>query len=106
MQCVLLQDLQHDNDCMNEQEKDAAYDHKGSKKAYLDEMIKKIGERGITSILVESGGDLFYSFVKKNLYDTISYFVAPKYLESEGNFEFQNTSIKKFGDDTLIEFSK
>lgn len=43
----------------------------------MHEVVKKLGEMGITSILVEGGSKIFTHFIKESLFDKISTFIAP-----------------------------
>lgn len=44
----------------------------------LKDMLQKLGERGIDSILLEGGGELAFSFLEKGLIDEVFAFMAPK----------------------------
>jgi len=44
------------------------------------EVVAKLGQMGITSILVEGGSKIFTRFVKESLFDKISIFIAPMIL--------------------------
>lgn len=44
----------------------------------LKEILKVLAERKISSILVEGGAELSYSFLKEGLVDKVYYFIAPK----------------------------
>ncbi len=46
----------------------------------IREFLKKIGEFGIASILIEGGGELAASFLEENLVDKIYWIVAPKII--------------------------
>ncbi len=46
----------------------------------LTDVLKKLGERNITSVLVEGGGKIFSAFIKEKLEDEILIFMAPKFL--------------------------
>ncbi len=43
----------------------------------VHEVVAKLGEMGITSILVEGGSKIFTHFIKESLFDKISIFMAP-----------------------------
>ena len=55
----------------------------------LYEIIKYLGKMNISSILVEGGGKIFTSFIKKRLFDKISIFIAPVLI---------GTGIESIGD--------
>ena len=44
----------------------------------LSLLLKKLGERDITSLLVEGGGNVHFSFLRENLADKVCAFIAPK----------------------------
>jgi diaminohydroxyphosphoribosylaminopyrimidine deaminase/5-amino-6-(5-phosphoribosylamino)uracil reductase len=47
-------------------------------------LVKKLGEIGITSVLIEGGGEVAASFLKKGVVDKIVFFYAPKIIGEEG----------------------
>lgn len=86
-------------------------------KVDLNFLLKKLGEREITSILVEGGGTLHFSMLKENLVDKIFAFIAPKILGGKNaltavegaGFEklsdairLKNFSAEKIGKDFLL----
>lgn len=46
----------------------------------LSQIMQKLSQHSITSILVEGGSKIITSFIQQNLYDTISVFIAPKII--------------------------
>jgi len=83
----------------------------------LKEAIVKLGEVGITSILVEGGPMLASTIIEEKLFDRISIFVAPKII-GEGlsyfNYKaekmadalnFSNAEVKVVGQQALFELS-
>lgn len=85
----------------------------------LKSALKKIGELGIASILVEGGSNIFTSFVKQNLFDDIKAFISPKLMGDGisvlGNLNIRNirkaktlsiNSFEKIGDDLLVELRR
>lgn len=54
-------------------------------KVDLKEMMKKLGERGIDSVLLEGGGTLNYSMFKNNLVDKVRMYIAPKIIGGSKN---------------------
>ncbi len=46
----------------------------------LEEVLRKLGARGITSLLVEGGGELEGSFLDRRLGDRVALYVAPRIL--------------------------
>ncbi len=49
-------------------------------KVSIKEVLKALGERGITSLLVEGGSQTHASFIKEGLYDEIQTVIAPKII--------------------------
>lgn len=66
----------------------------------LDEMMKKLAEENITSILVEPGQNLAAALLRENLVDKIECFVAPKILGG-GTKSFMGVGINRM--DEIIE---
>ncbi|MBN2477718.1 bifunctional diaminohydroxyphosphoribosylaminopyrimidine deaminase/5-amino-6-(5-phosphoribosylamino)uracil reductase RibD, partial [Candidatus Micrarchaeota archaeon] len=52
----------------------------GKKRVDLKKLLKKLGKKGITSVLVEGGSEINGSFLKENLVDRFYFFIAPKIL--------------------------
>ncbi|MDP2302585.1 MAG: bifunctional diaminohydroxyphosphoribosylaminopyrimidine deaminase/5-amino-6-(5-phosphoribosylamino)uracil reductase RibD [Ignavibacteria bacterium] len=88
-------------------------------KINLKSALKKIGELGIASILIEGGSEVFSSFVKQNLFDEIITFISPKLLGNGvsvfGDLDIRNinkakllrfNTIEKIGDDLLVELRR
>jgi diaminohydroxyphosphoribosylaminopyrimidine deaminase/5-amino-6-(5-phosphoribosylamino)uracil reductase len=48
----------------------------------LKKILEELAKRNITSLLVEGGGEIFTSFIKKKLYNKISVFTAPLIIGS------------------------
>ncbi|WP_034733198.1 bifunctional diaminohydroxyphosphoribosylaminopyrimidine deaminase/5-amino-6-(5-phosphoribosylamino)uracil reductase RibD [Bacteriovorax sp. Seq25_V] len=83
----------------------------------LGETLAKLGEMGITSVLIEGGPMLACSIVEQKLFDRISIFIAPKILgeglsyykkHSEKMAEalnFKNCEVKVIGKQALFELS-
>jgi len=81
----------------------------------IEEGLNKLGELGITSILVEGGGTLASSLLEKNLVDKASIFVAPKIIgDGVGYYNkknevmsealnFQKAEVKIVGSQALFE---
>ncbi len=89
-----------------------------NKKVNLKELLKRLGGLEITSLLVEGGGKINASFLENDLVDKVLFFIAPKIIggekaltpvEGEGierikqAVKLKNISIKRFGEDVLIE---
>jgi diaminohydroxyphosphoribosylaminopyrimidine deaminase/5-amino-6-(5-phosphoribosylamino)uracil reductase len=61
------------------------------------EILKELYKKGITSLLVEGGANVFSQFIKDYLYDDIYFIVVPKIL-GEGISSFDNFAINKLSD--------
>lgn len=49
----------------------------------LKELVKKLGQEGIDSILIEGGGTLNFSALEENIVDKVIFYIAPKILGGE-----------------------
>ncbi|MGC8496832.1 MAG: 2,5-diamino-6-(ribosylamino)-4(3H)-pyrimidinone 5'-phosphate reductase [Thermoplasmata archaeon] len=49
----------------------------GTEKVDITMMLEKLSEMGIRRLMVEGGGTVIYSFLKLQLYDELSLFIAP-----------------------------
>ncbi|EDP73770.1 bifunctional diaminohydroxyphosphoribosylaminopyrimidine deaminase/5-amino-6-(5-phosphoribosylamino)uracil reductase RibD, partial [Hydrogenivirga sp. 128-5-R1-1] len=84
----------------------------------LKDILNELYKRDIIHILVEGGKEIITQFIKENLFDKISVFIAPKIVGEEGissvgklHIEDINSSIKlnkkrikSLEEDVLIEF--
>lgn len=68
----------------------------------LMDVLGKMGQIKITSVLVEGGSKVFSSFLKKNIWDEINLFIAPKIL-GDGISPFSDLKLKSI--DSAIEFN-
>lgn len=80
-------------------------------------LVKKLGEMEITSVLVEGGGDVGASFLKKGIVDKVVFFYAPKIIGSEGvsmvgklgvsevkdALSIRTVKLKKIGEEFVVE---
>ncbi len=88
------------------------------KKVDLKDLLKRLGKKGITSILLEGGGKLNASFLQNKLIDKLNIFIAPKIVGGKkapgfimGNgieslkdaYQLTSIDVKRFGDDILLE---
>lgn len=84
----------------------------------LEELFLELGEQGISSILIEGGGNVIASALNRRLADKVLLFIAPKIIggkeaktsvEGEGISEIsqalylREVDVKKIGEDILIE---
>ncbi len=82
----------------------------------LAALLAVLGERGITSILVEGGATVNASFLEAGLVDKVHWFVAPKFIggnaapgpvggigtELSTAWELDNISVNRFGLDICV----
>lgn len=85
-------------------------------KVDLFDLLKKLGKRGIQSILLEGGSRLAGEALRHGLIDECVFFYAPKVIGSDGfspfamtgvtsmsnSIHFSNISVRHIGDDTVI----
>ncbi|MFZ4714268.1 MAG: bifunctional diaminohydroxyphosphoribosylaminopyrimidine deaminase/5-amino-6-(5-phosphoribosylamino)uracil reductase RibD [Bacteriovoracaceae bacterium] len=84
-------------------------------KINLQDLLKELGERKITSLVVEGGSSLYTQFLNLNLFDKVSIFIAPiiigqgkstigdLFTESLSEaIRFYNTSFESLGADILF----
>jgi len=84
----------------------------------LKELVKKIGQEGIDSILIEGGGTLNFSALEENIVDKVIFYIAPKILGGENSkssiagrgfstldqsVNLKNISYRKIGGDLVVE---
>ena len=60
----------------------------------LKDLLKKLAERGVVSVLVEGGPTLVTALLKQKLIDRVVHFISPTYL-GEGLSCINNLEIKK-----------
>jgi riboflavin biosynthesis pyrimidine reductase len=65
-------------------------------------VLKALGERGIASLLVEGGSEVFTSFLRENAVDKLLIFISPKILGA-GISAIGDLGIRSM-DDTLAVF--
>src|SRR4030043_158839 len=88
------------------------------KKVNLDWLMKKLGRREITSVLIEGGSSLNEHALEDGIVDKVMFFIAPKIIGGMGSFpavggkthknleeayRIKDLKIRKFGEDFLIE---
>lgn len=84
----------------------------------LHDLLRRLGDCGVTSLLVEGGGDTAWSFLREGLADRMLVFIAPKIIggrnaktsvEGEGvrvlnkAYRLKNMRFLSVGEDVLIE---
>ncbi len=85
------------------------------RKLDLKDVLEKLAEKGIASVLVEGGGKIFTEFIKRKLADKVFVFIAPKILGKgiqsisdigiksiRDIITLKEVSVQSFGDDVLI----
>lgn len=68
----------------------------------LPSVLRKMGEEGITSLLVEGGSEIFSGFFKANLVDKVSIFIAPKIL-GKGLSAIQDIGINSMAESVELQ---
>lgn len=68
----------------------------------IEDILKKLYELNIASVMVEGGAYTFSSFLKSGLYDDIYFFVAPKIL-GEGIRTFNDLGIDSLNADSTLK---
>lgn len=85
----------------------------------LDHLMNELYRRGVTSILVEGGGEVFSDFLSEGLVDHVIACVAPKFIGGSGKdmlpgisikginhaLQLKDVTVKSFDDDIVIEGS-
>jgi len=80
-------------------------------------VMAELGRRGVTSVLVEGGGNIAASLFKAGAVDRVSFHIAPMLIGSDGVAavgelglkavsgapRLKRVSVKRFGEDTIIE---
>lgn len=83
----------------------------------IDEILKHLGDSGVTSIMVEGGAEVFTSFLKKHLADRLIVVLAPKFIGADGVpvvgelgisdmsqvKECKFRRVKRLGEDVMLE---
>lgn len=84
----------------------------------LKELVKKLGQEGIDSILIEGGGTLNFSALEEGIVDKVIFYIAPKILGGENSksciagqgfsklneaADLVDISYRKIGEDLVIE---
>ncbi|MCX5718931.1 MAG: dihydrofolate reductase family protein, partial [Nitrospirae bacterium] len=87
-------------------------------KVNLDWLMKKLGEREITSVLIEGGSSLNACALEDGIVDKIMFFIAPKIIGGEESFpavggrsfkkledayRIKDLKVKRTGEDILLE---
>lgn len=68
----------------------------------LREVVSKLGEMGISSVLVEGGSRIFTQFIRESLFDKISIFIAPM-IVGEGIHAIGDLQVEKISDALQLE---
>jgi diaminohydroxyphosphoribosylaminopyrimidine deaminase/5-amino-6-(5-phosphoribosylamino)uracil reductase len=91
---------------------------KFNNKVNLNELMEKLGQEGIDSILIEGGGTLNFSALEEKIVDKVIFYIAPKILGGENSkssiagsgfskldeaVELKNISYRQCGEDLVFE---
>jgi len=74
----------------------------GKKRVDLEKLLRELGRRGITSVLVEGGAAVNYSFAKEGLVDKFVFFIAPKLLLGENTPAMRGPGLRKMAEATRL----
>jgi diaminohydroxyphosphoribosylaminopyrimidine deaminase/5-amino-6-(5-phosphoribosylamino)uracil reductase len=81
-------------------------------------LMKKLGETGIASVLIEGGSSLNSHALENGIVDKVMFFIAPKIIGGKESFpsvggkafrklseahQLKNITLKRIGEDILIE---
>jgi len=84
----------------------------------LNWLMKKLGEKGITSIVIEGGSSLNAHALEDGIVDKVMLFIAPKIMGGTASYpavggktlrdldeayRLKNTTVKRLGEDLLVE---
>lgn len=87
-------------------------------KVNLKELVKKLGQEGIDSILIEGGGTLNFSALEEQIVDKVIFYIAPKILGGENSKSsiagkgfseldqaviLKDMNYRKIGEDLIVE---
>ncbi len=113
--------------CSNDTEKISVYENfgcrimqVGKKDGHVDlcELVRRLGDEKIDSILLEGGGELNYSALKSGIVNKVQAYIAPKIFGGrdaktavsglgvpcpDDAYMLENIEIKRIGEDILIE---
>ena len=88
------------------------------KRVDLEYLMKELGKREISSVLIEGGSELNYSAMETGIIDKVNVFIAPKFIGGrdaktpiggagrplmKDAFMLENIELKRFGDDIMVE---
>ncbi|MCK4695749.1 MAG: bifunctional diaminohydroxyphosphoribosylaminopyrimidine deaminase/5-amino-6-(5-phosphoribosylamino)uracil reductase RibD [Candidatus Cloacimonetes bacterium] len=82
----------------------------------LEELLRELGKREITSLIIEGGSQVYTSFLKANLIDKAYFFLSPKIIGEEGlkwigklgskrvedSIQLKNIKFNNYGDNIQI----
>jgi diaminohydroxyphosphoribosylaminopyrimidine deaminase/5-amino-6-(5-phosphoribosylamino)uracil reductase len=99
------------------EEKNINYLMCGKEQVNLNDLMKELGRRQITSVLVEGGGKIITSFLKDRLADKVNLYISPKIIGAdaipfvdiigcihiEKALKLNNVSFDILGDNVLVE---
>lgn len=90
----------------------------GTKKIDLKSLMRRLGESGIISVLIEGGSSLNSYCLEAGIVDKVMFFIAPKIIGGRASFpsvggaafrtlekalRIEDLKIRRFGDDILLE---
>jgi len=69
----------------------------------INSLLKVLGEREVTSILLEAGGILLGSFFEAGMVDKVISFIAPMVIGGESMVAVGGLGVEKIADATRLE---
>lgn len=78
----------------------------GKDRIEWDKLLRLLGERGITSLLIEGGGKTYYSAAKAGIVDKYVFFVAPKLMPGSNTPVFTGDGIDELKDSLQLRFEE
>ena len=70
----------------------------------VKDLLGKLGESGIDSLLLEGGGELNYAFLRENLVDEVFTFIAPKLIGGkEAKTAVEGEGFKRMADAVILQ---
>jgi diaminohydroxyphosphoribosylaminopyrimidine deaminase/5-amino-6-(5-phosphoribosylamino)uracil reductase len=87
-------------------------------KVNLKDLLSKLGQEGLDSVLIEGGGTLNFSALEENIVDKVIFYIAPKILGGENSksciagigfselnqaVNLKDISYRKIGEDLVVE---
>ncbi|MFH1055788.1 MAG: bifunctional diaminohydroxyphosphoribosylaminopyrimidine deaminase/5-amino-6-(5-phosphoribosylamino)uracil reductase RibD, partial [Candidatus Altiarchaeota archaeon] len=76
----------------------------GRSKVDIVKLMKKLGERGVTSVLIEGGGIVNAAAAKAGIVDKYLFYIAPKLMGGQNTPAFRGGRIKRLDEAVKLKF--